>query len=76
MNVKKLTYEKLCEYIGKTVILKSDCEFFPHFTVIGRVIDIKVQNNEYIINIKTKPNNKELSIGSNMKNLTITKMTV
>lgn len=75
MKVSKLSYDELCKYIGHNVLMRSNCEFFPNFNIMGRVLDISIgTNNEYEIKVKTKPTGKELLVGSNMKNLTIIKL--
>ena len=68
--IKKYTYENLCKkLIGKKVKLTSDCEFFPNFKVIGRVLEINIsRNDEYLIKVKTNTN-KIIDVGSNMHNL-------
>ena len=68
--VKKYNYENLCKLlIGKKAKFLSDCEFFPNFKVIGRVLEINIANNgEYLIKIRTNTN-KIIDIGSNMYNL-------
>ena len=74
MLVNRLTYEQLSEDVGENVVLRSSCEFFPNFIVSGRVLDVSIgNNNEYLINIKTKPTGKEMTVGSNMRNLSIIK---
>lgn len=68
--VKNLSFPELYKKIfGKNVRFISDCQFFPNFDVIIKVNDISIaKNNEILIKGKTK-SNKELSIGSNMRNL-------
>lgn len=69
MEVKNIPYNELYEIImGKTVNFKSDCEFFPNFDVTGKVYKIERRINETIIYVKTK-SGKNITIGSNMKNL-------
>ena len=72
MLVKKLTYNELLKYQSARCNLTSDCEFFPNFSVTGIVDSINIQNNEYVINIKTEPTGKIIPVGSNMRNLKIT----
>lgn len=74
MLVNKLKYTDLLMLVGDKCKFKSDCEFFPNFNVIGKITNVSVKNNEYIINIITEPTGKELTIGSNMRNLTIEKL--
>ena len=74
MLVKKLKYEELMTFVGSRCQLKSDCEFFPNFNVTGTIRDVSINNNEYIINIETEPTGKIIPIGSNMRNLTIKKI--
>lgn len=74
MLVKQLKYKELLSYIGKKCEFKSDCEFFPNFHVIGKVVSVKLNNNEYEITVRTEPTGKEIPIGSNMRNLTIEKL--
>lgn len=70
MEVKNIPYNELYKIImGKTVNFKSDCEFFPNFDVTGKVYKIERRINETIIYVKTK-SGKNITIGSNMKNLT------
>ena len=74
MLVKKLKYEELMTFVGSRCQLNSDCEFFPNFNVTGTIHDVSINNNEYIINIETEPTGKIIPIGSNMRNLTIKKI--
>lgn len=53
--------------VGKKVRFKSDCEFFPNFDIIGKVISYYIKGTEVIF--KTKVGNKTIDVGSNMKNL-------
>jgi len=69
MKVKDLTYAQLCSYINKSFEFVSNCEFFPNFNVVGKILKVDINNNEYIISVSTKPTNKVIKIGSNMKNL-------
>ena len=74
-KIKKMSLLDLSKtLIGHKVRFISDCEFFPNFIVSGRVLDVSIgNNNEYLINIKTKPTGKEMTVGSNMRNLSIIK---
>ena len=67
--ISKYSYNDLCSLlIGKIVNFKSDCQFFPNFNVTGRVLSIKISNNnEYLIQILK--DGKKYDIGSNMHNL-------
>lgn len=68
--VREQSFEQLCELIGSVVEFRSDCEFFPNFNVVGRVVDVRMNtNNEITFTINTIPNNRRLDIGANMKNL-------
>lgn len=58
-------YEKL---IGSKVHFISDCEFFPNFNIIVKIVSIEYRNNEILFQTKTKTG-KKMTIGSNMKNL-------
>ena len=75
MLVKKLKYIDLMKYIGNRCEFRSDCEFFPNFHVIGTVNSVKVSGAEYEITVQTEPTGKIIPIGSNMRNLTIEKLT-
>lgn len=67
--IKEYSLDKLYQKIfGKNVHFISDCEFFPNFNVVIKVNDISINRNEILIKGHTK-NNKNLTIGSNMKNL-------
>lgn len=74
MLVRELTYKQLSTYIGSRCEFRSDCEFFPNFHVIGNVLSVTINKNEYEISIKTEPTGKIISVGSNMRNLTIEKL--
>lgn len=66
----KLTYSRILELYGKTVILTSDCEMFPNFKVTGKILsEWTATNGETIIKFKLKNSNKIIDIGLNMKNL-------
>jgi len=67
--IKQKNYEELKELLGKKVHFVSNCELFPNFDVIGKVISINYEANlEIIFNVKLQ-NGKTIDIGSNMKNL-------
>ena len=67
--IKDFSFIELSEILpGNIVNFKSDCELFSNFDVTGKVTNISVGNiNEILINVKTKRRN--LTIGSNMSNL-------
>ena len=70
IKINKYSYPILNKMLlGKTVRFNSDCEFFPHFDVIGKVVELKMKNSEILIDIIIKHNHKRITIGSNMKNL-------
>lgn len=70
INISKYSYPELNKLLlGKNVRFKSDCEFFPNFDVIGKVIFMKMQNSEILIDVIIHNKNKKITIGSNMKNL-------
>lgn len=62
INLHKLLLNKKVHFI-------SDCEFFPNFDVQVYVYEIYIRNNETIFETKNISNGKQLTIGSNMKNL-------
>ncbi len=67
--VKNYNFREIYKKIfGKNIHFISDCEFFPNFNVVVNIKDIYIKGNEIIFKGKTK-NNKELLIGSNMRNL-------
>ncbi len=67
--IKEYSLDKLYQKIfGKNVHFISDCEFFPNFNVVIKINDISINHNEILIKGYTK-NKKNLTIGSNMKNL-------
>lgn len=67
--VNKLSFIQIQkELLGKRARFKSDCEFFPKFDVTGRVIKCYVINGETILEVLTL-NNRQIKIGSKMKNL-------
>lgn len=66
-----LSYNDICSLKNKKLKFNSDCEFFNNFEVIGKVIDIQISNNnEYLLLVYN--GTKNITIGSNMKNLSIT----
>lgn len=69
IKVSTKTYRQLCQLLGRRVHFKSDCEFFPNFDVIGKVIEIHIGNNLETIFKFLHLNGKVIEIGSNMKNL-------
>lgn len=70
ININTYSYPILNQMLlGKIVRFTSDCEFFPHFDVIGKVVELKMKNSEILIDIIIKHNHKRITIGSNMKNL-------
>lgn len=67
--VKNYTFEIIYKKLfGKNVRFVSDCEFFPNFDVIIKINKIYINQNEIMFRGLTK-SNKNLTIGSNMKNL-------
>ena len=67
--IKQFSYIELCDLlINKTVNFISDCEFFPNFNIIGKIRKISIANNNEIL-FHIIVNHKELTVGSNMKNL-------
>lgn len=67
--VKKYAYQKLTTMLsGQQVRFISDCELFPNFDVIGKVMHTYMKGTELIFKVKTTTG-KLLDIGSNMKNL-------
>lgn len=67
--VKNKSYIQLQnELLGKRARFKSDCQFFPKFDVIGKVIKMYIQNGEIIFEVLCN-NQKQIKIGSNMLNL-------
>ena len=69
-SVKNYSYTNLIKMlIGEKVHFTSDCEFFPNFNIKCKVLSYKINKSELIFKVKTYPNNKQLDIGSNMKNL-------
>ena len=69
-SIKKYSHRQIIlKLIGKNVHFTSDCEFFPNFNIIGKVISYYLKGNEIILKTKIKNSNKIMDIGSNMKNL-------
>lgn len=69
-SIKKYSFKQIIlKLIGKTVHFTSDCEFFPNFNIVGKVISYYLKGNEIILKTKVKNSNKIIDIGSNMKNL-------
>lgn len=66
LSYKKITQELYCKHIR----FKSDCEFFPNFDVVGKILSSKIVNNEILFKFKTD-SGKVITIGSNMKNLRV-----
>ncbi len=68
--VSKYSFRQIItKIIGKNVQFTSDCEFFPNFNVIGKVLNYKLRGNEIIFKLKVKNSGKIIDVGSNMKNL-------
>ena len=55
--------------LGKKVHMKSDCEFFPNFDVIGKIIEVNPGSNGETVMTMITASGKTIYIGSNMKNL-------
>lgn len=55
--------------LGQKVHMKSDCEFFPNFDVVGKIVSISPGNNGETVMTMITANGKTIYIGSNMKNL-------
>ena len=71
-RVSNYSYLSLIKKIlGKRTHFTSDCEFFPNFDVIAKVISYKINGNEMLMNVITYPTKKSITIGTNMKNLKI-----
>jgi len=69
LNTAKYSFDALFNMLmGKTAHFISDCEFFPMFNVIGKVMSMEMRGTEIIFFVKTT-NNKIIQIGSKMKNL-------
>ena len=69
--VKNMTYDEIYSLRGNEVRFISDCEIFPNFDIIGKVKSISLEGSEYIFTVLVK--GKNIYIGSNMKNLKVTK---
>ena len=68
--VKSQSFKDLQNLTGKLVKFMSSCEMFPQFNVTGNVTNVSIgKNNEIIFDVITKPNNKNIKIGSNMRRL-------
>lgn len=68
--VKSQSYIQLQnELLGKRARFKSDCQLFPHFDVVGKIVKMWISNGEIIFEIIVDNNLKRLKIGSNMSNL-------
>lgn len=67
--LSNLTYEQISTSLyNKNIHFTSDCEFFPEFDVIGKIIKTRIQNTEIVMTFKTKQG-RVIDIGSHMKNL-------
>lgn len=67
--LSNLTYEQITTSLyNKNIHFTSDCEFFPEFDVIGKIIKTRIQNTEIVMTFKTKQG-RVIDIGSHMKNL-------
>jgi len=49
--------------------MKSDCEFFPNFDLVGKVTAINPASNGETVLTLLAVNGKTMYVGSNMKNL-------
>lgn len=68
-SIKELSFEDIDKYLkGHLVHFTSTCETFP-LNVKGKVLSIRKLGTEIIMDTKIIPQNKILSIGSNMANL-------
>lgn len=56
------------ELLGKRARFISDCQLFPNFDVIGKVVKMFMQSGEIIFEVITNKQ-KRIKIGSNMSNL-------
>ena len=53
--LSNLTYEQITTSLyNKNIHFTSDCEFFPEFDVIGKIIKTRIQNTEIVMTFKTK----------------------
>ena len=69
MIVKGRTYIQLQnELLGKKARFISDCQLFPNFDVVGKVVKMYMQSGEIIFEVITN-SQKRIKIGSNMSNL-------
>lgn len=69
-SIKKYSSTQLIKkLIGQKVRFKSNCELFPNFDVIGKVLSYYLKGNELLFKVKTIPSQKIIDVGSNMKNL-------
>ena len=67
--LSNLTYEQITTSLyNKNIHFTSDCEYFPEFDVIGKIIKTRIQNAEIVMTFKTKQG-RVIDIGSHMKNL-------
>ena len=69
--VKNMTYDEIYSLRGNEVRFISDCEIFPNFDITGKVKSISLEGSEYVFTVLVK--GKNIYIGSNMKNLKVTK---
>lgn len=68
-SIKKYSYANLTKMLsGKSVHFTSDCDLFPNFNVIGKVLNTYVKGTELVFKFKTTTG-KVIDVGSNMKNL-------
>lgn len=67
-TVKNKSLLELSKLINKKVRFVSDCEFFPNFDVTCKIKQVHMKGNEILFEVNTL-SNKNLTIGSNMKNL-------
>ena len=69
--VKNYTIQKLTsKMLGKNVRFTSDCELFHNFNVKVKVISISyAQNTEILFKCIVLCSRKQITIGSNMRNL-------
>lgn len=66
-SIKDLNIIDFFNLINHTVHFTSDCEFFPNFDVVCKVLNITYNGSEHIF--KVQVDNKKIEIGTNMKNL-------
>lgn len=68
--IKSETYQSIISLVGRKIHFISDCELFENFDIIGRIISISIsKNDEYLFKVLIDNTNKEIIVGSNMKNL-------